>query len=347
MKKALCNFQFTRFAGCFRKAIFNFQFICYLLFVPTIVFASAPQISVQISPLILEYSLNLGQSQEGAVAFYNPLDTSQIISPQIWDFAPSDEIGGLRIFHDSSSQFSASKWISFDSSPFKLEPKTEKLLPFTITVPKKAEPGSHYAAIFGEAQAWPTSETDSKDVGLTPGVRVKVHVGAGTLFLIDIPEIFLGEKASYSGSVVSFELQGFKQHKLIQILNRLTKVPVGLVGEDPLVFIVRFQNTGIFHQKPKGVIEIFNVLGKRVATLSISSQRVLPGAIIQFKTQWRPRFLMGPYHAKLNFFYGKESQQKIESEEVFLALSPRSLGLLGAGIFVILGIVVFQKRRRT
>lgn len=307
----------------------------YLFLHPQFAYATAPQASIQVSPLILEYTLMPGQSQKDLIVFFNPSSVTQIVTPKIYDFVAADEVGGLKFFDDPGWQFSASRWILFNQEPFELAPKEEKALPFTILVPEEAEPGSHYAAVFGEARSVYEEETQDQ-------IRVKVHVGAGTLFLINVPDV-LGERSSYSGHIVSFQVHGLKQIK--NGFKRITRVPVGFVGNQPLTFIVRFKNTGNFYQKPEGKIEVFNLLGKKTGEIMLKKQRVLPGAVIQFKASWKPKFLFGLYLAHLKFSYGRENNLTTEGRLKFIAFSPLLLGLLLGAVFLILGILFYRNAK--
>ncbi|MBA7492182.1 hypothetical protein ES702_02731 [subsurface metagenome] len=283
-----------------------------------------------------------GQSKKDLIVFFNPSSVTQVVTPKIYDFVPADEIGELRFFEDAGWQFSASRWILFSKESFELLPKEEKVFPFTILVPEEAEPGSHYAAVFGEAKS--AQEGEAQDQ-----VKVKVYVGAGTLFLINVPDV-LEKRSSYSGHTVSFQIRGLKEHRLTQILSRLTQIiqmPIGLVGSKPLTFIARFKNTGNFYQKPEGKIEVFNLLGKKTDELLLKKQRVLPGAIIQFKASWEPKFLLGPYLATLRFSYGRENNLTTESSLKFIAFSALPLSLLLGVVLLVLGILFYQKRKKT
>jgi len=317
-----------------QKSIYPFIHLSIYLFIcsnicSNFAFALKPQSSIQVSPLVLEYTLTPGQSQKDLLVFFNPSEVSQIITPKIYDFAPADEVGGLKFFEDPGWQFSASRWILFDKEPFELAPKEEKAFPITILVPQEAEPGSHYAAIFGEAKPAYEEETEDR-------IRVKIHVGAGTLFLINVPDV-LGEKTSYSGHILSFEIHGLK---------RIKQIPVGIVGNQPLTFVARFQNTGNFHQRPEGKIEIFSLLGKKTDEIKLEKQRVLPNSIVQFKAFWKPWFLFGPYFAQLSLNYGRENSLLTETRLKFIAFSAIPLVLLLGVVVFILGIFWYQKKRK-
>lgn len=301
----------------------------------TVVFAAELQASIQISPLILEYHLLPGQNQKGLLVFFNPSAVPQMVTPKIFDFAPADEVGGLRFFEDPGWQFSASRWILFNQEPFELGPEEEKGLPFTVLVPDEGQPGSHFAAIFGEAK--PIKEEEREEE-----VKVKVRVGAGTLFLVNVPDL-RQEPDSYRGHVVSFEIRGLAP--IGKWLESMVKTPVGLVKDQPLAFIARFKNTGNFYQRPAGEIEIFDLWGKKIGEMSLKKQRVLPEATIQFKADWQPSFLFGPYQARLKFYYGPENNLLIEEDLGFVAFSAWLLVLMPSVGFLILGIFFYLKKK--
>lgn len=296
---------------------------------------AASQSSVQVSPLIVEYHLLPGQNQKGRLIFFNPSSVPQRITPKIFDFAPADEIGGLRFFEDPGWQFSASRWILFNQEPFELGPEEEKTLLFTALVPDEAQPGSHFAAVFGEAE--PIQEEE-------PGeeVKVKIHVGVGTLFLVDVPDL-LHRPDSYRGHLVSFEIRGLAP--VARRLAEMAKMPVGLVKDEPLTFVARFKNTGNFYQRPKGKIVVVDFLGRKVKEIALKQQRVLPEATIQFKSDWQPNFLFGLYRARLEFYYGPENNLLTEENLSFLAFSTWPMILAPSAILLILGILFSLKKK--
>lgn len=311
-----------------------FGFGC-LLFSSQPASAAEPQASVQVSPLILDYSLLPGQNQKGLLIFFNPSSVPQIITPKIFDFAPADEVGGLRFFEDPGWQFSASRWVLFNQEPFELGPEEEKGLPFSVLVPEEGQPGSHLAAVFGEAR--PVEEEERKEE-----VKVKVRVGAGTLFLVNVPDLFQ-QPDSYRGHLVSFEILGLAP--IGNWLESMVKTPIGLVKDKPLTFIARFKNTGNFYQRPEGKIEIFDFWGRKVKEVSLKKQRVLPEATIQFKTGWQPNFLFGPHQARLKFYYGPENNLLVEKDLRFIAFSVWPLVLTPSAVFLIFGIFLYLKKR--
>ena len=295
---------------------------------------ATPQSSIQVSPLLREYTLFPGETAKDLLVFFNPSSVPQEVQIKVYDFLPADERGGLKFFQDAGWQFSASRWILFSPKSFLLQPKEERTLPVSIVVPENAEPGTHFAAIFGEAVS------SQKQEGKENKVQVKVHVGAGTLLLINVPDVEK-KRESYSGHIVSFEIHGLKQIK-----SGFKQIPIGLVRNRPLIFIVRFKNTGNFAQKPEGEIEVFDFLGRKISLLKLKKQRVLPGAIIQFKVSWKPKFLFGSYLAVLRFHYGKENNLLVERDLKFTAFSPLLIGLLMGAILLTLGIFWYQRRKR-
>ena len=304
-----------------KKIIVLLTFLSFcLVFLPP---PSLSTSSIQVSPLVREYTLFPGERMKDLLIFANPSSSSQRVQIKVYDFLPTDELGGLRFFQDPGRQFSASRWILFTPRDFVLGPAEEKTLPISVLVPEDAEPGTYFTAVFGEAK--PEGKQHSSGQ-----IQVRVNVGAGTLFLINVPDVS-GKKESYSGHLVSFEVWGLG--KIGKNLKRIGGMPLGFVNK-VLTFVVRFKNTGNFYQKPEGKIEVFDLLGRKVATLRIKKQRVLPGAIIQFRTPWQPFFLLGPYSAHLQFNYGRDNNLLIREEIRFCAFSPSVIFVFGVVVFL-------------
>lgn len=185
--------------------------------------------------------------------------------------------------------FELSSWIRITDSPITLAPNESKTIPFSIEVPKNASPGSHLGGIFfGTVPARP------KETGIAVGYQVVTIINLQTAG--DINEAaqlieFRTDKNIYSRPNVSFS--------------------------------ARVSNLGNTVLKPRGPIEIKDMFGKNVATLTVndSAGGVLPKQERAFQTIWESDELaFGRYQAVMGLVFGDTARQTLSATTVFWVL---------------------------
>jgi hypothetical protein len=140
-----------------------------------------------------------------------------------------------------------------------LAPGAQKEISFSIKIPKDAEPGGHFAAIF-----WGTSPG-----GGSPG-QVSIGTKTGLLVLLSVN----GDVKEQAG-LVDFQLHNNKHfYKML---------PVG--------FQYRFSNQGSDRVKPKGDIVIRSIFGWVAKKINANPYdgNVLPGTTRKFSPEWSKR----------------------------------------------------------
>lgn len=225
-------------------------------------------------------------------------------------------------------------WISTNSQ-ITIKKGEEMTIPFSINIPKNAEPGGHFAAIF-----WNT----------TPPENTQIAIGAkiGTLVLLRVSGDIKEE-----GGVLEFAP---KEHQTFY-----TSLPVE--------FFYRFQNSGADRAKPKGEIRMKNILEITSSKLNAnpSEGNVLPHSTRRFSVVWGEEkehlypnaiddgflqkfwngvkrewhnFALGRFSANLDVVYG--SQNIPVSAKTVVWVLPWHLLLL---IVIIIVIIVLLGRR--
>jgi hypothetical protein len=172
-----------------------------------------------------------------------------------------------------------SSWINISSDGINLAPQQSQTIPYIITVPNNVGPSGYYGAVvFGTVA--PKLKPGEAEKGASVGVAEQ----AASLILLQVAGI-ADERA---------DIREFKSDKLFYA----TPFSVN--------FSAKVQNLGNVHVQPMGVIEISNMLGKKVATLTVNDKggNVLPNSSRIFSAAWNDSFGFGRYEAELSLSYG-------------------------------------------
>lgn len=277
------------------------------LFLVNPVVAQAPPI-LGISPLTFEITLNPGESIANVVKISNLGDYSVTVKMEAQDFTAVGEVGQVVVKEELAETYSLAKWINIEPETFDLEPHSQKMIDFTISVPSDGEPGGHYGTILASTTG----------AGTPGGPMVVGKVGALLLLQVagEIKELLW---------LKSFEAPVFSEY-------------------GPIKFANRFENQGTVHLKPRGFISITNWLGKEVANLPLIQRNILPNSIRRIETTWDEHWLFGKYTATLAAIYGSANEPL--SGVINFWVIPWKIVSGIALVFLLLLIFLYKTRRR-
>ncbi|MEI6498803.1 MAG: hypothetical protein WCO23_02485 [bacterium] len=268
--------------------------------------------SITIIPPSFELYANPGESITQKLRVRNDATEAGKYTVMAEDFKAVGESGSVDLVDDqqATTSFSLSKWVVAEPKSFTLAAGEEKEIPFSINVPKDAEPGGHYCSILIKLGG---------DTPVESGAVVASRVGSLVLLRVSgnvnedaVVESFKASKDYYPKSPVDFEL--------------------------------RVKNNGNNHIKPVGTIVITNIFGQKVAELPIEGLNVLPDAIRKMNTQWKfTSFLANRYTATLVATYGQ--QNKSLSATTSFYVFPKFVGII-LGVIVLLVIVLLASRKQ-
>jgi hypothetical protein len=226
---------------------------------------------LSIQPVKIDQTINPGDTLDGTILLSNASDGPVDVAVSLQDFVPTAGSDAIQFIGRTTGVTSVVDWIQVGGAQtFSLAIGQSINVPYTITAPKNAEPGSHLGVILFKA---------------TPaGVQVgslKVGTQVGTLVLIAIPGNHL-EK----GNILDFTVPAFQQ-------------------SGPVAFDIKFQNTGTVHFEPKGSIIIRNMFGTKVAEVPVTGEVVLPTSVKDLKFSWDAgTFAIGRYTAAATIYDG-------------------------------------------
>ena len=272
-----------------------------LSFTPT--YAST---GLSIQPVKIDQTINPGDTLDGTILLSNASDGPVDVDVTLQDFVPTAGSDSIQFIGRTEGVTSVIDWIQVGGKPeFSLKVGESVNVPYTITAPANAEPGSHLGVILFKA---------TPSGGQTGSIKVGTQVG--TLVLIAIPGNHL-EK----GNILDFTAPMFMQ-------------------SGPVPFDIKFQNTGTVHFEPKGSIVIRNMFGTKVGEVPVTGQVTLPTSVKDLKFSWDVgTFAIGRYTASATIYDGDNNA--LTSKQVSFWIVPVWYIL---GFLVILALIYFVLR---
>lgn len=298
------------------KQIFTILFTA--VFSLTIALASTSFVSAQvtndsgltISPPSFELSGNPGDTLKNSIRLENRNDFNIKIAIDKRNFTAIGEEGAIGLTEETTN-YSLASWITIEGGEIIIPAKGSRTFPFAINVPLSAEPGGHFGSII--------FRTIPEEIVGGSGATLAQEIGS--LILLKIAGNSIEE-----GSIESFApTRNFYEY-------------------GPVNFETRIKNSGNVHLKPTGTITITNMLGKKVATISIDNKNVLPGAVRKLETSWDTKWRFGMYTATAVIVYGRDLTQR--SAVSSFTVVPYRLILLSLIILLIIGRIVYKSRKR-
>ena len=274
------------------------------------VFVAYGQAGISVTPLTFELTGNPGDAVINTIRVTNPTDGAVIFEMEIEDFTTVGEMGEVVIDAAGDEAVSMRNWITTTPKRFTLEAGETQSVSFTITVPKNAEPGGHYASILAAV----------KGVADVTGAAVAQKVA--TLVLLSV-----------SGTIRE------------ELLIREFTVP-RFSEKGPVPFVVRLDNTGSVHVRPVGFVAISNFWGKHVGDIPLPARRVLPGATRRVEMQWDKPYPIGKFTAAFVGSFGI-SNTPISAITTFWVFPWKiALEIFGALVALAIALVATRKRFR-
>ena len=295
--------------------------------------------ALTISPVKMEILGDPGQTLQGELTLFNEEKDTKTLYSSVENFESRGESGAPFFLPE---RIGLATWIKTQEQ-ITLKSKETKIIPFSIQIPKNAEPGGHFAAIL-----WGTTPPQA-----TGGGQVAVGGRLGVLILLKVS----GE-VKEGGGLLDFG--GKDKQKFFTSL--------------PITLAYRFNNTGGNRVVPQGEIKIKNLFGFTSANIPANKNEgsVLPGGARKFEVVWAPletpsggqspqgetgfwsavktqwsEFHFGWYTARINLSWGATNQTATTTYSFFII--PWQLLLIVIMILAIigfLGIWVLKKYNR-
>lgn len=287
-------------------------------------FVSKDASALSLSPVRIEVSGNPGEKITKEMVITNESEGTSVYYSSYSNFEASGDTGSPSFVEPKND---IGTWMTTTAS-IDLKAKESKTIEFSINIPKDAEPGGHFGAIFWGTN--PNNGSTGVSVGSKTGILVLLSVNG------DVKE---------AGGLVDFNT---KDNKIFY--NTL-----------PVSFTYRFKNDGGDRIKPVGKIVMHDLLyiPEDKIDANPGGGNVLPSSTRRFNVDWvrNPRsqdyvaptgvlgsffsqalyqwnnYAFGPYFAKLNLLYSTNATRV--SDTVFFFVFPWQLLICLALIFFI------------
>jgi hypothetical protein len=260
--------------------IFFLVWLCYGFGFSAIRTAQAQKIGIRISPIKIEDIVDPGEIIKKEIKVGNESDVAKTFYIYLKDFKAGDEYGRPRLMAPGTEPgYYLASWIRITKEPIHFNPGEEKIIPFTIEVPKDASPGGYYGAVYFGTKP-PRLNLSSEDKGAGSAVAEQ----NGVLILLRVKgEVNEDAKIREFNTDKEWYSTPFKVN-----------------------FLIRVENNGNVHVKPYGQIVIKNMFGKEVGRIKVNERggNVLPYSFRKFKVDWSGKRGFGRYSAELGLTYG-------------------------------------------
>jgi hypothetical protein len=276
--------------------------------------------SIQITPAIVEDNVNPGETYTFSIRVTNTSESEKTLYLLAQDIKGLDA-KGLPIFADDGEPtgYELTSWISFPYESVTLAANETRAVPFSVAVPANASPGAHFAGVFFDIRPERLRTT-----GAGVGIRV--------------------------ASVVNLRIAGDATE---EIRLREFSTASYIYSAPPVTFETRAENLGNVLMRPTGVIEITDMLGKKVATVNVNETAapIFPASDRTHETLWEhDGFTFGKYTAVVSLVYGDDVRKTISAETSFWILPGKLimtvLGIFFAVMFVLYVIMKMYVRKK-
>lgn len=258
-------------------------------------YTEAEEIGLATTKSLFDLEILAGDSYEDNLVVFNTSKSVPVpvhLQLSLWNLKEdSDEIE----FIIAEPALNATKWFQIKEQPdFILNPDGEKQINFQIKPPSEVAPGSYFVMMRFQAVIPEHYFTEE-------GPRILPELGV--LFFIRVPLLVLeGDQELYQATIQSFKL---KEANSIGLLEKILPYAEAGVFEDIVKeFTARASNTGIYHFKTNGFVDIQNIFGQSVARADLPARILLPNRtrnidieVFQDESFFSRNFRFGPYSA--------------------------------------------------
>ena len=274
---------------------------------------AAPALAIQgigVSPTSQTVELAPGASTSGTLTAINDGDTDVSYHVYATDYAVKNEdYVGVFTTGGGSKDTSAATWFTLPTGAFTVRGHEEATVAYTLTVPKTAAIGGHYATVFIETIP-PTGQQ---------GTYISRIQRLGSIFYITV-----NGALNISGSIASYSAS---------ILQTTTPIHADL----------RIQNNGNVHFIAEGTTQLSTLFGKSGKPASFHGE-VLPGTTRHFAISM-PSGPIGIYHVVTTVKYAGQTTT-LGRYVIEIPLITLLVALISLAVLITVTVLWLRDRRK-
>lgn len=264
-----------------------------------------------VGPGKTELFLDPGESAKREISVTNRLGRDMRFRVEIEDFTGSMDPNRTVVFYgNKKGPYSLRDYIQPETEEFTLAHGQRAVFDVNINIPEDAEPGGRYGSVIISTSPIVVDEDEVPGAG--PQVAVVSRL-ANLLF------VRVNGPVKEEG-----KLTGFKTTK-------------SFYETGPVMFELLSENTGSVHLNNYGIVEVYNMLGKKVGEIQMDPWFVMPQSLRLREVAWESRnFLFGKYTAKASINRGYDDIVDVK-ETTFWVIPWKIIGL----ILVVLSTIIW------
>lgn len=277
-----------------------------------------PDSNVQYSSSWLMYNLDLGQSRQDAVRVINNEDETAVIKIYAVDATVTNS-GGFALLPENSDKKDVGSWVKLSVDQIEVPPKSEKLVPFVITIPQNADAGDHAGGIV-------VQQVENQNQSLS-GTGVKIISRVGVRIYETVPGAVIK-----GFNILRFDWQSDKEENA-----GFWKKLIGM--DKKTSFFLGIENTGNIKISPKVSVEVKNIFGRVAGKMENSEvgdvfprTKTSDSAVI-----WNGMPFLGRYNATLRVDAGNEIP--VQTKNITIWAFPIQLAVELFFFFIFLALI--------
>ncbi|HSA84011.1 MAG TPA: DUF916 domain-containing protein [Patescibacteria group bacterium] len=256
---------------------------------------------LEVSPPSQEVIIDPGTTKTIKAKLTNKSDSTLPIEVRIEDFTAKGNEGQIEL--TTTSDYSVSSWTDLSTNSFTLAPGEAREVTATITAPSDAAGSRFGSFVFAiKADDQPGAASISQQIA--------------SLFLVKISGP-VDEKLN----IISFSAPMFSEFS-------------------PVTFAINFGNEGNVYSKARGLVNVTDTFGNKVADVVVDETNIFPGAERIVNATLDNQFLIGKYTATALIYYG-EDNTNLTATTTFFVFPLR----IAAVVIAVLFVLYFLRKR--
>lgn len=229
-----------------------------------------------LGPGKIEVFLDPGEKINRTLLITNRLGRVMDFKVEIEDFEGSPTGAQAAVLlGEKRGPYSLRDYLYPELTEFTLAHGERMVLPIEISIPEGMEPGGLYGSVL--ILTSPPEEVPEREKEVSKG-QVRLIARIGSLFFVRVK----GE-VDEDGILEKFDTTDSER----------------FYQKGPISFSIFYRNKGNVHLDPYGIIEIKNILGRKVAEIEVKPYFAMPKSLRYIEVKWERGLGLGPYTATL------------------------------------------------